>query len=336
VPKEITHWWLASEVLAALKHPLLSELLERNKNIFLLGSVGPDFLFYYLHGPEEKRFREAAMVLHGSDGNDTLAILVKTADAYSAVLQDPAVWSGEENGNNLAEGVWAFLFGYVCHVAADSVFHPLVLYCAGKGDSGALYKHYLFESVLDLYVTDVLSPGVPRRLKNLSASMEMDRKSFLKLLGFVSFGGAAYNREALKICLKRYESIQSALWSFWGRTAARCVGTLIPGLRHFIPSFYQKAYHKLTHIFGRSFQYQNPVTGVRYEHSVDDLRGEVVRQAVSIADVFENILSSPNCDPIVYLEKIHGPNLETGLYGDNAKKILYTDPAKEALFKWKV
>jgi hypothetical protein len=326
VPKEITHWWLAGEVLAGLKTPLLAELLERNKNIFLLGSVGPDFLFYYLYGPEIARFREAAMILHGSDGGDTLAVLAETADVYAAVLQNQ-IWPDGESGNNLAEAVWAFLFGYVCHVAADSVFHPLVLYCAGKGDDEALYNHYFFESVLDLYVTDVLAPrGLPLRLANLTTGMEMDRASFLKLLGFVSFGGGDYNKEALKICLKRYEFMQAFLWTFRGRTAVRFAGTLFPRLRHFIPSFYQKSYHRLTSIFGGAFKYRNPVTGQHYEHSVDSLRAEVVSQAGRIAEVFEKILSMPASDPVSYLEKIHGPNLETGLYGDNAKKIVYTIP----------
>jgi hypothetical protein len=57
-----------------------------------------------------------------------------------------------------------------------------------------------------------------------------------------------------------------------------------------------------------------------------DLRGEVIRQARGTARVFEKILADPSCDPIAYLEKIHGPNLETGLYGDDAKKIVYTIP----------
>ncbi|MDR1932391.1 MAG: zinc dependent phospholipase C family protein [Spirochaetales bacterium] len=325
MPKEITHWWLAGEVLANLRTPVLAGLLKRNRNIFLLGSVGPDFLFYYAHGPEQKSFREAAMVLHGSEGGDTLAILAETADVYAAVLQH-GVWP-DESGNNLAEALWAFLFGYACHVAADSVFHPLVLYCAGKGTQQALYNHYLFETVLDLYVCDVLAPrDLPLRLRRLTAGMEMDRGAFLKLLGFMSFGGADYNREALKICLKRYESTQAFFWTFRGRTAARLAGALVPRLRHFIPSFYQKSYYRLTSVFNQTFKYRNPVSGVYYEHSVESLRGEVVRQAGAAAEVFEKILTAASCDPVGCLEKIHGPNLESGLFGDNAKKIMYTIP----------
>jgi hypothetical protein len=326
VPKEVCHWWLSLEVLAELKKPLLAALLGRNRNVFLLGSVGPDFLFYYLHGPENQRFREAAMTLHGADGSDTLAVLAKTAEIYSAALENHVLTIGED-GRNLAEAVWAFLFGYACHVVADSVFHPLVLYCAGKGGREALYNHYLFESVLDLYVATVKKPAnLPLRLADLTAGMEMDRAAFLKLLGFVSFAGGTYSREALKLCLRRYECMQRALWGSWGAAAARFAGAVFPSKRHFIPSFYQKSYYRLTGVFRQTFAYRNPVTGVRYEHSVEDLRGEALRQASAIAAVFEHILASPACDPVVYLEKIHGPNLETGLYGDDAKKIVYTIP----------
>jgi hypothetical protein len=326
VPKEVSHWWLSLEVLAELKQPLLGALLGRNRNVFLLGSVAPDFLFYYLHGPENQKFREAAMALHGADGGDTLAILAKTAGIYSAALENHAVAIGE-GGFNLAEAVWAFLFGYACHVVADSVFHPLVLYCAGKGGGEALYNHYLFESVLDLYVADVKKPpNLPLRLADLTAGMEMDRAAFLKLLGFMSFAGGAYSREALGLCLRRYERVQRALWGFWGAAAARFVGAVFPSKRHFIPSFYRKSYRRLTWVFRQTFAYRNPVTGIRYEHSVEDLRGEVVRQACAIAGVFETILASPVCDPVAHLDKIHGPNLETGIYGDNARKIDYTIP----------
>jgi hypothetical protein len=56
------------------------------------------------------------------------------------------------------------------------------------------------------------------------------------------------------------------------------------------------------------------------------LRDEVVRQTAGIAGVFEKILTDASEDPVGDLEKVHGPNLETGLHGDNAKRILYTAP----------
>jgi hypothetical protein len=328
MPKEITHWWLASEVLAELtaawgsnsapdgscrkNSPALARLLKQNRNLFLLGSVGPDFLFYYLSGPETEKFRAAAMALHGSDGGDTLTILSETAEEY---------------GGSPPETVLAFLFGYVCHVVADSVFHPLVLYFVGKGDERAQYNHKLFESVLDLYVRDILKPqDVPLRITQLTGGMEMARQAFLKLLGFVCFGGGEYNAEALKICLKKYERTQPAFWNPLARTGARCLGILSPKLRHYVPAFYQKKYFALAPVFERTFRYRHPVTGEEYEHNIGNLRDEVVRQSAGIAEVFEKILTNASEDPVGDLEKIHGPNLETGLHGDNAKRILYTAP----------
>jgi hypothetical protein len=105
----------------------------------------------------------------------------------------------------------AFLFGFACHVAADTVFHPLVFHYAGKGSRKAEYDHYVFESVLDLYIGEILKPGneVPRTLVELTRTMKADREAFLDLLGFTCFGGGAYDRAGLRSCLRRYEFIQA-------------------------------------------------------------------------------------------------------------------------------
>ena len=333
MPKEITHWWLVLEILESLNHapsavdametaksplpvqktcPVLASVLSKNRNAFLLGSVGPDFLFYYLHGSEKEKFRDAGMFLHGSEGNDTLTILSETI---------------EEFGDTVSEAVWAFLFGYACHVMSDSVFHPLVLYCVGKGDAKALYNHHFFESTLDMYVIDILkAKNVPRRIARLFKDMEIEKTFFLKLVGFMLFDGAEYEQSALKICLKRYARMQASFWNPLWRNFARLAGVIKPSLRHFGPAFYQKISHKSAYTFCQTFNYQHPVTGAECCHSIADLKNEVVRESRVIAEIFETILTDSSCDPVAALEKVHGPNLETGLHGDNAKKILYTAP----------
>jgi hypothetical protein len=281
--------------------------LEKNRNLFLLGAVGPDYLFYYLFGPELERFRAAAMVLHGSDGGDTLAVLARTAERY---------------GEKIPDGVLAFLYGYACHVAADAVFHPLVLYFVGKGTEVARYNHHLFESVLDLYVTEVVRPAsVPRRLRDLTAGMEMGRTDFLDLLGAVSFGGGDYDREALAKCLRRYELLQAAFWNPAGQAAARLLAGWKPGLRHFEPSFYQKRFHEMAPAFGRPLAYRHPVTGGEMRDTIFSLRDRMVARSLESADFFG---TGPGAAG--RLRDLRGPNLETGIHGDNAENIRYTAP----------
>ena len=374
MPKEITHWWLAGEVLGTLRSsvPLqgdggrsmrdggsaagpsmaggdggwraLVEMLEKNRNLFLLGAVGPDFLFYYLFGPEHRRFLAAAGVLHGSDGSDTLAVLARTARKW---------------GTELPPGVLAFLFGYACHVAADAVFHPPVLYFAGKGTEDARYDHHLFESVLDLYVlkkvressvpsvalgtTGRESSGrkssVPRRLRDLTAGMEMDRGDFLDLLGVVSFGGGDYPRGALAACLRRFEFVQAAFWNPLGRLAARFLAAAFPNLRHFEASFYQKRFHRMIAAFDRPVTYRHPVTGEERQDTIGDLRDRMVAQCVGYAEFFvpgtedgDNMREPSGTEPGEpgepgeKLRRLRGPNLETGIPGDKAEIIRYTDP----------
>lgn len=324
MPKEITHWWLALEALGELRAAgggarSFSELLDRNRNLFLLGSVGPDFLFYYLAGPERESFRDAAMVLHGTDGGDTLAVLARTAERY---------------GGSPPEGVSAFLYGYACHVAADSVFHPMVLYFAGKGGDGARYSHHLFESVLDLYVTDVLRPGpeLPLRVRELTAGMEMSGGDFLDLLGLVSFGGSPYDRRALASCLRRYEFLQGAFWNPLGQAAARLLAGVKPGLRHFESSFYQRRFHRMAPSFGKPLIYRHPVTGGQLRDTIQGLRDKMTERCVEMGGVFGRAFGDGAAagGAAETLREIRGANLETGIYGDTAKNILYTAPGGTA------
>jgi hypothetical protein len=314
MPKEYTHWWLALETLRELRRcggspegegpghnpAALADILQKNRNLFLLGAVGPDFLFYYLSGPEKERFRDAAMVLHGGTGGDTLAVIAGTMEHYGGVVPEP---------------VRAFLFGYACHVAADAVFHPFVLYFVGKGSEQARFDHHLFESVLDLYVKDHIEPaGVPATLRDLAAGMEMDRKGFLDLLGFVSFGGGEYDRTALEKCLRRYEVLQSLFWNPIGKIASKAAALFSPGLRHFEPAFYQRRFNKMASAFGGTHRFRHPVTGEEVTASIADLRDRMTSESLRIAGLF----GTP--------KEIRGPNLETGLFGDTARDIRHTAP----------
>ncbi|MFQ3621513.1 MAG: hypothetical protein SNJ78_11290, partial [Spirochaetales bacterium] len=133
MPKELTHWYLASQVaktlhgewalpytlkrrhsffkksllpeghliqhparienlenptiyqsppIGATPFPTLAECVTEAPHTFLLGAVGPDFLFYYLAGSEKEKFSKAAMVLHGRDGGNTLRPLTGVVQKY--------------------------------------------------------------------------------------------------------------------------------------------------------------------------------------------------------------------------------------------------------------
>ena len=322
MPKEYTHWWLAREALLRVKASKdedvarrLAPLLERNRSLFYLGAVGPDFLFYYLFGPEIQAFRKAGMDLHGSNGADTLKILGQRAATWKAGVPETEL---------------AFLYGFACHVAADVAFHPLVLHYVGRGTAKTQYDHHVFEAVLDLYVRETLMPGdaVPSTLRSLTRSMETSREAFLEFLGFLTFGGGSYDREALKKCLRRYEFIQAWFWSPLGKFTARLAGRLFPSLRNFEPSFYQKRFYRMTKAFAAPLPYRHPVTGEPRTASVETLRDEMTKQAEEYAGVFAKLLrpgsQAVGLEAQSILGRLRGANLETGIFGDTAANIRYT------------
>jgi len=329
VPKEYAHWWLASETLERLKAAgeqnvarRLVPVLERNRALFLLGAVGPDYLFYYLFGPALGDFRKAGRILHGGDGSDTLAVLSRRAALWK---EAPPPWEV------------AFLFGFACHVAADAVFHPLVFHYSGKGSGKSEYDHYVFESVLDLYIGEVLKPGneVPRTLAELTRAMKADREDFLDLLGFTCFGGGAYDRAGLRSCLRRYEFIQARFGKPAWKLLARIAGGLFAGLRNFEPSFYQNRFSSMAKVFESPLAFRHPVTGEERVVTVLSLRDEAVERAAGYASAFAGLLE-PGTDgkrAAEILSELRGPNLETGIYGDSAERLPYVaEHGPEPLF----
>lgn len=132
MPKELTHWWLASEALRRL--PLdrpTRQLLEEQQAAYLVGAVLPDSLLHILRGPHGLTARHLADTFHDSSSHcytPLLTFLTKTP--------------------NLAPAQQACLLGIATHIEADIVFHPFVYAQAGSD----LGQHYRIETNLDLWL----------------------------------------------------------------------------------------------------------------------------------------------------------------------------------------
>jgi membrane-bound metal-dependent hydrolase YbcI (DUF457 family) len=171
MPKEITHWTLASTVANKLPEgSLFFEPIRSFSNLFLLGAITPDIPFYYLAGPKTKVIQGLSAPFHGTDGRALLPALT-FLDNYPD--QNPAVL--------------AFAAGVICHILADTLFHPLVYYFAGMDGvhPGATTRHREFETAMDLYFLH-LSLGrsevsLARMIKNLEVSAGQCRQFIAEL-----------------------------------------------------------------------------------------------------------------------------------------------------------
>ncbi len=134
MPNLITHYFFAEDVLNALPEETKA-LIERNREAYNLGSVGPDFLFTLREiGDVSARYCNRMHYTHVWDTfQRTATYLYRTKN----------------------ETQIAYMLGLLTHYVIDHRLHPLVNYLAEEGltqDYTAdyqLYIHSLVESTLD-------------------------------------------------------------------------------------------------------------------------------------------------------------------------------------------
>ena len=64
VPKEITHWKIALKAAFGLNDESFGQLLEKKREVYLLGAVLPDLPYYYLAGSKLGEMMALAEHLH--------------------------------------------------------------------------------------------------------------------------------------------------------------------------------------------------------------------------------------------------------------------------------
>ena len=139
MPRELTHIILADNISQSLDNTALKDI-ENNRIAYHMGSNAPDILFY---GSSKKQ----GEMLHGKNGEDTSKMVVSMLDEIR-----------KEKDAKVASKKRAFVYGYLCHMAADITFHPYVFSVAGNSNSddpkerlqsGA--RHALAETWLDIH-----------------------------------------------------------------------------------------------------------------------------------------------------------------------------------------
>lgn len=139
MPRDITHIILADETAGAVK----SQEIFDNIDAFHMGCVADDSFLYTASPLLSTR-------LHGGIGDDTRAVILEMMDQINK--KNPAKTAEQK----------AFVYGYLCHMAADSIFHPLIYSISGSHfksnnrseNEAKLSKacHRYAETWLDLYM----------------------------------------------------------------------------------------------------------------------------------------------------------------------------------------
>ena len=183
VPKEITHIHVAEKIRERMQEPVKS-LLTRQDRPYSFGSMSPDLYYYDIRLPLEKKHNlELGEIIHGRYGNDN--------SMHVLWMLERCVEIKEKNPDSL-EPMFAFLCGYLTHVAADIVFHPYVYSVSGnyydpdpKERSTAEGRHRLFETLLDFHILNLRNQSLQdfQLLERINPGKHKDN-----LLGFFSKG----------------------------------------------------------------------------------------------------------------------------------------------------
>ena len=300
MPKEITHWLIAREIIGKLRdHPFWGENLSAYANIFQLGTVLPDSPANMLYGGQNKILKKIDRRLHESN------------TGYQAVAD-----SARRN-IPLKPPQSALLAGILSHFLADAVFHPFVFYFCNRIQT----RHYRLETYLDLYYLH--STRTTKRLtcRELLDHIEIGQGEFCRLIAdFFSFD-AKIAPENIAVMLNLHAGIQDQ----YDKRPLRSIMHLLS----FLPFndmagklalFYPLAGPEPGLLFPEPLSFRHPVTGEKGSAKVDDLRVEAIEKTTGIL-----AQATSEKDFRELLANFEGPSPTTGLPNVPAAEMTYFD-----------
>jgi len=284
MPKELTHWRLATEAVQQLPFDCATRrLLEEHQAAYLVGAVLPDTLLHLVLGRWSTTALQLSRNFHQPADNSFRPLLAFAEKAP------------------LTPGVSACLLGVASHIEADIVFHPYI--CALAGDH--IGRHYQLETELDLYLLYKDKKPPVWRLDELLTS-EVSDQVLLVLRGIFD-PSSRLPDEVLQHALQLHGQIQG----MYGTPHWQMLAWLL-GL---VPNYWLRSFQKLFYPFdwqrgrGKNWpdRWQHAVTGQERGDTPDGLM-------VDACSRITELLRKVDQQGIVQSFRIHpGENLITGL-----------------------
>ena len=123
MPREIVHWNVLHEALNRFskQYPdaATTEILQHFESAAVFGACAHDAPYYFR--AKNVPFEEVAHYLHGKDGEDTYAPIIRALSAAFYVEDDIE-----------RQILFSFILGMMSHVAVDVTFHPVVTFYSGN------------------------------------------------------------------------------------------------------------------------------------------------------------------------------------------------------------
>ncbi|MGE5677188.1 MAG: zinc dependent phospholipase C family protein [Pseudomonadota bacterium] len=208
MPALITHYLCGDGVLRELENAAAKKSIINNRNVFNLGTQGPDIFFYHEAWPWAKSHDIPALGDRMHDERTGKFILEALRYAKSAGAAEKPVLT-------------AYLCGYICHYALDCQTHPYIFYRTGfirKGEPDTKKfssYHRRFETALDVLMLERMQGKKPsgfmaaRHIRISGGDAEIIGRMYSSI--FERIYGEKISVEAVKQSIKDMASITEVL-----------------------------------------------------------------------------------------------------------------------------
>ncbi len=143
MPALLTHYLCGNAVLKLIDDEYAKDTILKYRNIFNLGTQGPDIFFYYKAWPWMK-----------NNGIPKLGNRMHEEKTGEFILQALRYAAGTDE---CSKGILnAYMYGYICHYILDCHTHPYIFYKTGFVRKGEVHTseytcyHRMFETALDV------------------------------------------------------------------------------------------------------------------------------------------------------------------------------------------
>lgn len=175
--------------------------------------------------------------------------------------------------------------GIICHILADTAFHPLVYYHSGQSrvHAGAAARHRQFETALDLYFRHQAGSGARVSLHRILTETETSDHRMIGYLAALFELNDPGDKTWLGYAVRAHAFYQAlfqkpAVYRFLNRLNKRRLWLLDLALA----LFYPPGQGGDLPFFNQTFQYRDPVSGRYRSHKIPDLARQAKTAALSV------------------------------------------------------
>ena len=326
MPRDLTHIMLAEDIRNKLPAEM-RQCAERCESVFHMGAISHDSFLYGINS-------KLSTKMHGGFGDDTRDVVLLMSDDIR-----------QEKDPELQKKKKAFVYGFLTHMAVDSVFHPFVYSVSGsqipKNNPDqehvklAKTRHRYVETWLDIHFLKEKKHRL-QAYKPLKKLMNNDKDRKLAADFFCRNYQKAFNIDE---DLTRVYKNSMAVQLFIGRvTKNQTMGKMLRRLDDFldgrlgmaVSGFYQQD-RKMPDQLKEFTSFKHPVTGQTVHKTLTDLTQEAVQRGTDFILAAEKYIKSGNRQE--FLRSFPNINLDTGVENTKLADIRQTEPLSVDVLK---